>query len=256
MPHAAANMLLKWYLMKLRTHPLLTNVSAAFVLMSTGDVMAQQIEQQQQQQPPFEQQQIETEVSNSKVVLLRHSQSVNQQLQQWTETTTHTNISSIDIVRTGTMAAWAGVFYAPFFLGLYKMFDRYLPKQRWLGIGTRVSLSFLVSIPVNAAFYVYGSLAQHLVQYGQDIHRKSLNGNHVIAIRNTPFEVSRAMRQARDKMHQELYDTIYTSAGIWVPFNMLNFSVVPPQYRPVMLLFGMAGWNCYLSMSQHRPLLL
>lgn len=223
--------------------------------------MAQQIEQQQQQQQEKEEDTANTTSKTTrKVVILRHSQSVNQQLQQQQllqeqrQQTSINNTNSIDIIRTGTMAAWAGVFYAPFFLGLYGIFDRYLPKQRWLGIGTRVGLSFLVSIPVNAAFYVYGSLAHHLIAYGRKLEQSSTSsGSYLTSLRTTPFELERAMSDARDKMNAELYDTIYTSAGIWVPFNMINFSVVPPQYRPIFLIFGSAGWNCYLSLSQHRP---
>eukprot|EP00429_Kryptoperidinium_foliaceum_P028607 CAMPEP_0176143808 /NCGR_PEP_ID=MMETSP0120_2-20121206/73201_1 /TAXON_ID=160619 /ORGANISM="Kryptoperidinium foliaceum, Strain CCMP 1326" /LENGTH=114 /DNA_ID=CAMNT_0017480135 /DNA_START=65 /DNA_END=406 /DNA_ORIENTATION=- len=34
----------KWYVAKLKAHPIVTNLSSAFVLMTTGDLVAQEIE--------------------------------------------------------------------------------------------------------------------------------------------------------------------------------------------------------------------
>ena len=162
--------------------------------------------------------------------------------------------------RTATMAAWSAGFYAPFYVFLYRLYDRYLPKQTPASIGARVALSFVCSIPVNAAFYTYGTTVQHTtdwwslsreVQYElQDMGAKDCN-THLV-----PYEWDQLLAKIRCKLETELPTTITTSGSCWIPINLFTFTVVPSHLRPLSLMFFSIFWNCYLSLAQHRDLVV
>jgi Mpv17 / PMP22 family len=283
---------LQWYTKKLQTHPYSTNASAAVVLMTVGDVTAQTIEQQQEQTTTTRERKSATKESNSSGC---SSPMLSETKKNDTSTTTRprtTSTTTIDWVRTGTMVVWAGAFYAPFFVFLYRrIFDRYLPIGGLVGIGGRVLLSLVVSVPVNATFYVYGSLAHYGLSYlAADQHHHLGHNNNFgggggdsMSRRNgdVPYHDSPqqqqddssnthqqrllprslslssswlepAMMMAHRKIRAELSDTVKTSACVWVPLNGVNFSIVPPVYRPLVVMAGSAGWNAYLSLAQYR----
>jgi hypothetical protein len=64
---------------------------------------------------------------------------------------------------------------ALFCLSVPRIFDRYLPPGGLVGIGGRVILSLVVSVPVNATFFVYGSLAHHGLSYLSAEHQLGHN---------------------------------------------------------------------------------
>lgn len=158
---------------------------------------------------------------------------------QWKLLDTHGE--SLDLARTVTMAAWAAIFYTPFYMTLYRVFDRYLPRQGVLPIASRVGLSFASSVPVNAAFYLYGTLAQHAIGC-----EKIRDGS------SKEIHWREALTAARQKIETQLPNTVATSSMVWIPINVLNFSIVPVHLRPLVLMVCSAGWNCYLSLKQHQ----
>lgn len=56
----------------------------------------------------------------------------------------------------------------------------------------------------------------------------------------------------QEKWSSDLGSTVQTSASVWVPFNTLNFSLIPPHLRPLCMMTMSAGWNFYLSLVQHK----
>jgi Mpv17 / PMP22 family len=279
---------LQWYTKKLQTHPYSTNASAAVVLMTVGDVTAQTIEQQQQTTTRTRER---NSASTESITSGCSSPMLSETKKNDTSTSTRptTSTTMIDWVRTGTMVVWAGAFYAPFFVFLYRrIFDRYLPIGGLVGIGGRVLLSLVVSVPVNATFYVYGSVAHHGLSYlAADQHYPGHNnnfggggdsmsrGNGDVPYHDSPQQqqedsnnthqqrllprslsflswLEPAMMMAHRKIRAELSDTVQTSACVWVPLNGVNFSIVPPVYRPLVVMAGSAGWNAYLSIAQYR----
>ena len=149
-------------------------------------------------------------------------------------------IKSLDAFRTGTMVAWSVFAYTPFFIVLYKLFDRYLPtKVTMFSVSARTGLSFLVSIPVNAAFFCYGCFVHHIAEWAtllQELHYATPDSSVSNLLVNVPFDFEMAWSTARLKLEKELYTTIAASAGLWVPVNFFNFSVVPPHLRPLTLV--------------------
>mmetsp|Transcript_29028 Transcript_29028/g.32561 ORF Transcript_29028/g.32561 Transcript_29028/m.32561 type:complete len:301 (-) Transcript_29028:24-926(-) len=263
----------KWYILKLKSKPYLINVGTGLVLMSTGDVLAQKVEigggaggtqQQQRQRQQLgstqlkQQQRIEIEKKEQEQQELKLQQQqhdnngagISFQLLQDTTTggveVVYQNlcheISSWDKFRTAKMGAWSLVF-TPFYVGVYKMYDRYLPKRTPASIAARVGLSFLCSIPINFSFYAYGNFVQHTADWYKEN-------------REAPYRFDQLVEKTQRKLEAELFSTIKTSASFWIPINFLSFSIVPAHIQPLSLMFFSIFWNCYLSMSQHRKVVV
>mmetsp|Transcript_29657 Transcript_29657/g.71783 ORF Transcript_29657/g.71783 Transcript_29657/m.71783 type:complete len:254 (+) Transcript_29657:153-914(+) len=75
-----------------------------------------------------------------------------------------------DPFRTGTMACWT-FFYAPLWVTVYKLYNMYLPKGP-TGVVARVALTFATSVPVNAAFYTYGTTVHHTHEWWQELQQQ------------------------------------------------------------------------------------
>jgi hypothetical protein len=149
-----------------------------------------------------------------------------------------------DKSRTAKMAAWS-VLFTPFYVGIYKTYDRYLPKRTPASIVARVGLSFLASVPINFAFYTYGHFVQHTADWYTEQQKQQ-------KAKVVPYRFDQLVEKTKRKLEAELFNTIKTSATFWIPINFLSFSIVPSHIQPLSLMFFSVFWNCYLSMSQHR----
>jgi hypothetical protein len=279
----------KWYIGKLQTYPMRTNMATALVLMGGGDIMAQRIELMEDEKnddvptllrrhslrPEPEASQLsfrrygtlspDVDSLHKKQRLLRQQEEYLQGLSfsQFIEATQilsqsiSNELRSLDFFRTGTMVVWAVAFYTPFFVMLYKAFDLLLPKRVTpMTVSARTGLSLLVSIPVNAAFFCYGSSIHHLTEWItllQEWHYKFPDASMTTVFQEIPFDFEVAWSTARLKLEAELVRTMKASACFWIPINLVQFSVVPPHLRPLGLMVCSTFWNCYLSLAQHRP---
>jgi len=163
-----------------------------------------------------------------------------------------------DKFRTAKMAAWTLV-YSPFYVGIYKLYDRYLPRRGIPSVAARVGLSFALSIPINFAFYAYGNFAQHTADWYSEVRSGAANsgggsskddGDDATSM--VPYRFDQLIEKTRSKLEAEFGKTIKTSATFWVPINFFSFSVLPSHVQPLSLMFFSVFWNCYLSLSQHR----
>ena len=152
-----------------------------------------------------------------------------------------------DKSRTAKMAVWS-VLFTPFYVGIYKTYDRYLPKRTPASIVARVGLSFLASVPINFAFYTYGNFVQHTADWYTEQQKQQQPAKVVVV----PYRFDQLVEKTKRKLDAELFNTIKTSATFWIPINFLSFSIVPAHIQPLSLMFFSVFWNCYLSMSQHR----
>mmetsp|Transcript_4913 Transcript_4913/g.10044 ORF Transcript_4913/g.10044 Transcript_4913/m.10044 type:complete len:344 (+) Transcript_4913:124-1155(+) len=290
----------RWYVAKLKAQPLLVNVSSGFLLMSTGDVLAQRIEvgareegepstkQQHHQQQQQQQQQLIKVVDASslsspasssgtpgamflKVSDFDSARQYQCQYQSFRDKI-EDEIASFgwDKSRTAKMAAWS-ILFTPFYVGIFKLYDRYLPKKNLPSIAARVGCSFLSSIPINFAFYAYGTFVQHTADwYRERREQRALQlerqQQRPRKTRQPPptttattqnsvgvsYRFDQLIEKTRRKLEAEFVTTIKTSAQFWIPLNFLSFSVVPSHIQPLNLMFFNVFWNCYLSLSQHR----
>jgi len=197
---SASSSFAKWYVAKLKAYPLITNMSSAFLLMTTGDVLAQELEvsgcsdarsvssSHQQQLPSSQPSAVALKSAISTPMLTSANATATTLANETRGTTAHGLIAALehrangwsasklaDAVeeefrfwnpfRTGTMVAWSVGVYTPFYLAVYRLYDQYLPKKTPTGIASRVGLSFLLSIPINAAFYMYGAAINHTTEW-------------------------------------------------------------------------------------------
>jgi len=216
----------KWYLAKLRAKPYLVNVGSGLVLMSTGDVIAQKVEIPDGEGSSEDQ---SLKLKNVKDVV---HQNLMDEIAFW------------DKSRTLKMAAWS-LFFTPFYVGIYKCYDRFLPKKNIPSIAARVGLSFLASIPINFAFYGYGNFVQHTADWYTEKQQSQSS-------KSVPYRFEQLVAKTQRKLEAELVNTIRTSALFWIPTNMISFTFVPSHIQPLALMVLNIFWNSFLSMSQHR----
>ena len=256
---STASFFAKWYIAQLKAYPMLTNISAAIVLTTTGDVLAQELEQQAQQKSTgvslslkptasattrqHEQEHLLGSHHRQQAMGLLEESLTKKKLTEASSSCSSdlsSSPSSWDPFRTGTMVAWSVFAYTPFYVVLYRLFDRYLPKQTPTTIAARVFLSFVTSIPVNAAFYVYGSAieATTTIQSSQEPPSETTDDNDDDV--TTPNQQHESPKEknwetmfyesVKQKLTKEFPNTMVVSGSCWVPINLVRLHVF-------------AGWN-------------
>jgi hypothetical protein len=268
----------KWYLAKLKAAPLLTNLSTGVVLLTGSDVLVQKVESRQSPAVTLNDDDnddccccdsVETIVAQHRLdiendilgatfedeimmyatdvlvrgrLLDRHESLVESLKDEW---------AFWNPFRTGTMATWA-FLYVPFYATVYQAFDRYLPKRTPGGVFARVALSFVTSLPVNAAFYTYGTAIQHTQTWYIKQQQNRQRHQETDVMTSVPYRLDELWNKTLWKLQNEFPTTIQLSATCWVPVNFFLFSVVPSHLQPLSLMVCSFFWNCYLSVSQHR----
>merc|ERR1712023_533196 len=105
------------------------------------------------------------------------------------------------------MAAWSVVF-TPFYVALYKMYDRYLPKKTPATVAARVGLSLLCSLPINFAFYAYGTTVEHVAA----IDWFAAAENNTTTTNPSSFRFEELFEKTKRKLEAEFVTTVTTSA--------------------------------------------
>jgi len=197
--------LLKWYLACLKKSPMIANGMTAMVMMTSGDVVAQEIElaeeakqsQQQQQQQQQQRQQYDPQqttarersqhheatkhhsnsfgffnalVADGEHKRIRRERTADGRPQEDQNYGRPTNMErcphEIDYSRSAMMAGWALCFLTPFYVTLFQWYEKNLPTNRTLaGVFSRVGMSFVTSVPVNLVFFAYGCLVYHTADW-------------------------------------------------------------------------------------------
>jgi hypothetical protein len=261
-----------------------TNLSTSLVIMASGDVLAQSLENSKHAQRSSKDEDTNNSHPKRHILIRRetkesfnHKDGPDLRVQASTSapttigtSSTTTSISTTTIrhdlqealafwnpFRTATMAAWSVCAYTPFYISLYKLYDKFLPKQTPLSVAARVGLSFICSIPVNAGFYIYGTTVHHTMQWvsinervQSELERLGVKDRQSVEV---PIDWEHLWETCRLKLETELPVTVKTSGAVWIPINFFNFTVVPSHLRPLSLMFFSVFWNCYLSLSQHKP---
>ena len=308
----------RWYVSKLHTYPWTVNLGSALVLMTAGDVLAQELEvhgmDKTSLSPSNEEDELLDRPGNFRVRRYARESEEESQSHHKTHnsrpefnfftaspstaigtsssssTTVLDDVSILDVIRdefwfwnpfrTATMAAWSVGAYTPFYIGIYHLYEKYLPKQTPVGIGARVFLSCALSCPINAAFYVYGTTVHHTTEWwslrqqvpnelrgdrgmilckDDDNNNNNKNGEDTSLLElevPLPFEWDQLWAKALLKLETELPQTIIASGSCWIPINLFTFTYIPPHLRPLSLMFFSIFWNCYLSLSQHKDLII
>mmetsp|Transcript_26837 Transcript_26837/g.63058 ORF Transcript_26837/g.63058 Transcript_26837/m.63058 type:complete len:284 (+) Transcript_26837:58-909(+) len=268
----------KWYGSQLKAKPFLVNVSSGVLLMTIGDVLAQRIEvrainrkrkESRQQQSTNDTKDPESLTISAPILMfLEATDATYQALRE--------EVTSFgwDKPRTAKMAAWS-LLFVPIYVKIFKMYDRYLPKKNLPSIAARVGCSFLSSIPLNFAFYTYGTAVEHTAEWYEKrqqqlclrLEMQQKNKQNLQADRSpvvfsetttleVPYRFDELVEKTQRKLDAEFVKTVKASAAFWVPTNFLSFSIIPSHIQPMNLMFWSVFWNCYLSISQHREIVL
>jgi Mpv17 / PMP22 family len=170
-------------------------------------------------------------------------------------------LQSLDTSRTASMMLYSTALYTPTYYHLFRWYDRVFSATP-AGISARVFCTFLSSIPNNTLFFTYGAywhaMTEWWVQVREDMQNKESDSllSNLMCINTVlqahPFDWQGASMAAQDKVSRELVSTTYTSALVWIPVNTLNFCLVPPHVRPLMLAVAAGFWNCYMSLVAHK----
>ena len=166
--------------------------------------------------------------------------------------------------RTATMIVWSAGAYTPLYVAIFKAYDRYMPRQTPSTIFARVILSFLFSIPINTAFFAYGVFVHHSLEWltmqkecSAMLEEMGISTDMIDRYGSVvPYDFDLMWKTVRLKLESELVTTVVDSAKVWVPVNVINFSITPPYLRPMVLLIVGIFWNTYLSLAQHRDISL
>lgn len=55
------------------------------------------------------------------------------------------------------------------------------------------------------------------------------------------------LKNIKSKLNDNLWDTLTTNWLVWPAFQVLNFGLIPVQFRLLAVNVISIGWNCYLS---------
>jgi hypothetical protein len=277
--------LFKLYLERLKTHPLSTNATTSGLLMVIGDVIAQKIEAREQATETAQQQKQEEELRvietfhhsvkvQRRVSLRRYlSQDPNGKVGEYSKMSSHSDeelkaketiervmkeIQNIDFVRSATMAGFGALVATPGYMILWRWADRMFPQKTALTVFYKVVLSALYSVPNNFMFFLYGTSVHYTIEHLGDYIRKTkgmdVDGQELQPL--PPYDIKQMIYNCRKKLDAEFQNTIFNSLKVWPLANGINFALMPSHMRPVFMNCISVCWNCYMSIVQHRDIIV
>jgi hypothetical protein len=135
-------------------------------------------------------------------------------------------------VRTGVLTCWAALASTAWTRYYFYIF------AKWPGrVLLWTALTAAVPAPImNAAFFSFSTFGEHLL-----LRERPL----------APEQLAACGAQLRRKLELQFAPTIVRSACVWVPTNLVNFYIVPLEYRMLAGSSVSFLWNIYLSLVQH-----
>jgi len=135
-------------------------------------------------------------------------------------------------VRTGVLTCWAALASTAWTRYYFFIFSQ------WPGrVLLWTALTAAVPAPImNAAFFAFSTLGEHV-----------LLREHPLA----PEQLAACGALLRRKLEVQFAPTVVRSACVWIPTNLVNFYVVPLEYRMLAGSSVSFLWNIYLSLVQH-----
>ena len=238
------------------TRPYLTSAVTSALVLATGDAMAQSIEHRQ--------------------YLTAHP----------TATPLTNPALSFQPNRTFILSLWGGAVFSPFFTRFFHFLDAQpsLKAKTARNISIRVVSIFLAAQPLNAFFFVYTSTLEYFLPVDRlgaahvdatvagparkllearstSPTTQSLDFSTTSAALSTaspasPSSFSVAYRAISQRATAQLIEkapvVVVNAAIIWGPFNIVNQSIVPLQWRVVTGSFVSVLWNCWMSLVAHE----
>eukprot|EP00814_Leptocylindrus_danicus_P001758 CAMPEP_0116014576 /NCGR_PEP_ID=MMETSP0321-20121206/6346_1 /TAXON_ID=163516 /ORGANISM="Leptocylindrus danicus var. danicus, Strain B650" /LENGTH=299 /DNA_ID=CAMNT_0003484227 /DNA_START=89 /DNA_END=988 /DNA_ORIENTATION=- len=199
---------------------------------------------------------------------MRHYHHVHAENRTHSVTTVETNAEhdpsntprfQLDKMRTLSMIGWSIGIHTPIYMRLYQFYDRAFPKTTPMSVFLRVAISCAMTAPTNALFFTYGTCSHHLLEE-VDMRCNSNSTSYDDEYQYQPQDLqcmARMMAQETQlKLQREYWDTLIRTYQVWTPINVVNFALVPAHLRTLMMCTCTMFWNCYLSLAQHRDIVL
>jgi len=234
----------QFYRQCLIRRPFLTNAVTSSLILAAGDSLAQSIERRKYRE-------------------LHHSTDIdNHPAMQWQPS------------RTVILAVWGGLGFSPFFTRLFQYLDSLpaLTAKTPRNIAIRVVSIWIVAMPLNAAFFIHTSTLEYFFPVkrfsAQDfVTTDKFDQNTKIIIPNTA--ITKAIHQSNhtndksntailapsaydiisarviDQWKTQLPSVITNAALVWIPWNVVNMTVVPPHYRVAASSILSVIWNTW-----------
>ena len=139
----------------------------------------------------------------------------------------------IDVERNLVMTSWNTFFFAPVFFYWFGFLDRKWPSKGPRAALTKVFVNAaVVTLPTNLLFLGYSAVFENVLT------SRRLDQRAIV----DDFE---------ERVETALPALCKNSVLLWVPFNALNFLLVPAQFRVLPTIVGSLAWNIYASFASH-----
>jgi len=128
-------------------------------------------------------------------------------------------------IRLRNMMSIGVCYYGPLYYYYYGMLDRKLPGKNPRTIALKLLIDqVVVTIPSLAIFYVFIS---------------AIEGKNI--------------EETKTELRSKFLPTYATACCFWPGIQALNFALVPPQYRVLMVSTSTFVWLTFLSYVKNRP---
>eukprot|EP00658_Telonema_sp_P-2_P010331 TRINITY_DN13895_c0_g1_i1.p1 TRINITY_DN13895_c0_g1~~TRINITY_DN13895_c0_g1_i1.p1 ORF type:complete len:211 (-),score=38.32 TRINITY_DN13895_c0_g1_i1:276-908(-) len=139
-----------------------------------------------------------------------------------------------DMGRSAVMMTYSGLVFTPTFMTFYRIVDRKWPQPSVLNALRKSVLAVGgLGLPVNAAFLALSTTLEYKL-LGQI---------------QTQAEYKETLAS---KLREDVVRIWSSSALFWGPTNVVNFALVPGQFRVIFTSVASVCWNTYLSLVQHE----
>ena len=99
-------------------------------------------------------------------------------------------------------------------------------------------VAFLPAAIINPLFFGYTALLEGVIDARTAGH--------------TRVDTDKLQRTIERRYREDLLGVLQASAYTWIPVNILNFCVMPPNFRILVTSTVSTAWNGYLSLVNHK----
>jgi len=129
-----------------------------------------------------------------------------------------------DVARTARLVVWGSAIFAPLVTRELRLLSRIEFASKPATIAARVAADQLLFTPaVLAGFFTYSALAE-----------------------------GGSTTDVRKKLSDKYQPTLLKNWQLWMPTQIVNFSLVPIQLRTLVINAVALGWNTYLSLANAK----
>jgi protein Mpv17 len=144
--------------------------------------------------------------------------------------------------RSGILTSWSSIS-ANFWTWWYRLLPTVLPGRPFAWV---LVTAITCGPTMNGLFFTYSTAMEHIASHAAQSDRRRQAGQEVPRL-----HLDDLYAKVEHKLTHALVPTVLRSSMLWIPFNYVNFSFVPLEYR--VLTGGAVSlfWNAYLSVVQH-----